>query len=147
MFASGPRFYLGAFPPHDPSKDPKWSQNGTKMVPNWTEHRTKMEEFLNPNPTKMKSEDSSLLGALVAEEAPSSEHISGRSPHTDTPLFSFVLRLAPLSTQPGAVTANTSGNAGIGQRCSPAPTIPHTQNHHSPPHPKIGIVLHSSKSP
>ena len=35
--------------------EPKWIQNGTKMIPNWTQNGTKMEEFLKPNPPTMKT--------------------------------------------------------------------------------------------
>ena len=78
---SGPRFYLEAFPPQDPSKDPKWSQNGpqmdpkwiqngTKMVPNWTQNGAKIEQVLNPNPPEINTKSNEASIKLSTQTQP-----------------------------------------------------------------------------
>ena len=49
------RSFSATGPLQGPQMDPKWIQNGAKMIPNWTQNGTKMEEFLKPNPPKMKT--------------------------------------------------------------------------------------------
>ena len=46
---------LHSIRPDKHKTDPKWIQNGAKMVPYWTQNGAKIQEFLKPNPPKMKT--------------------------------------------------------------------------------------------
>ena len=60
--------------------DPKWIQNGTKMVPNWTQNGAKIEQVLNPNPPEMNTKSNEASIKLSTQTQPGKTIFVNRLP-------------------------------------------------------------------
>ena len=50
--------------------DPKWIQNGTKMVINWTQNGPKIKQILKPNPAEINTKSNEASIKLSTQTQP-----------------------------------------------------------------------------